>query len=63
MKKYSRSELWAFVWRANTPERISVAEKWITEHVEDNDLWDDLMSALSVQCRNYYREQAGRDLI
>lgn len=63
MKSYTREDLWRFVWRADTPEKISTAEKWITKHVEDNDLWDDLMSALSIQSRNYYREKAGRATI
>ena len=63
MKQYSRNELYAFVWRADTPEKISIAEKWLTKHVEDNDLWDDLMVALSIQSRNYYRAQSGREMI
>jgi hypothetical protein len=63
MKKYSRNELYAFVWRADTPEKISIAEKWLKDHVEDNELWEDLMLALSQQCRNYYRSQSGRELI
>lgn len=61
--KYSRNDLWAFVWRADTPQKIRAAEEWLTKHVKDNDLWEDLMRALSVQSRNHYREQAGRELI
>lgn len=63
MKKYTRDELYKFVWRADSPAKIAVAEKWLTAHVEDNDLWEDLMLALSIQSRNYYREQSGRELI
>ena len=63
MTKYTRDELFAFIWRADTPEKIAVAEKWITAHVEDNGLWEDLMVALSIENRNYYREKAGRPLI
>lgn len=63
MKKYTRSELYAFVWRANTPQKIEVAKEWITKNVEDNELWEDLMLALSVESRNYYRAQSGRELI
>ena len=63
MKKYTRDELYAFVWRANTPQKIAIAKEWITKNVEDNGLWEDLMLALSVESRNYYRAQSGRELI
>lgn len=63
MKKYTRNELFAFVWRADTPAKVRIAEEWLTKHVEDNDLWEDLMTALSIESRNYYRAQTGRELI
>ena len=59
-RQYSRDELWAFVYRANTPERIRIAEKWLKENVDDIDLWDDLMMALARMSRDYYRRQDGR---
>lgn len=62
-RKYTRDELYAFVWRADTPEKISMAEKWLTKNVEDTDLWEDLMLQLSVQSRNFYRAESGRQLI
>lgn len=63
MKQYTRDELYKFVWRADTPQKIKIAEDWITKHVEDNDLWNDLMLTLSIQSRNFYRAQSGRELI
>lgn len=59
----TRDQIWAFVWRADTPEKITKAEAWITKHVDDIDLFDDLMVALSIQSRNYYRARDGRELI
>lgn len=61
--KYTEKELYAFVWRADTPEKIEIAKKWLIKNVEDNDIWNDLMVALSIQSRNYYRAQDGRPLI
>lgn len=58
--KYTGRELWAFVNRADTPEKIAIAEKWITKHVDDVDLWDDLMTALSMNSREYYRDPYDR---
>lgn len=49
--KYTESELYAFVSRADTNEKIAIAEDWLTKHVDDNDLWNDLMMALSQQSR------------
>ena len=63
MKKYTRDELYKFVWRANTPQKVKIAEEWLRKNVEDNDLWEDLMLALSIESRNYYRAQSGRELI
>lgn len=60
MKKYTRNELWQFVWRADTHEKIAIAADWLKTHVEDNDLWDDLMVQLSQQSRELYANEAGR---
>ena len=62
-RQYTRNELYAFVWRADTPEKIKKAEEWLNKNVEDNNLWEELMLALSVQSRNFYRAQSGRELI
>ena len=62
-KAYSRTDLYNFVWRADTHEKIEVAKKWITAHVRDDELWNDLMTQLSIQSRNLYRAESGRQLI
>lgn len=61
--KITEQDLWNFVWRANTREKIVIAEKWLIEHVTDNDLFDDLMVQLSIQNRNIGRAETGRPFI
>ena len=62
-KTITREDLWAFVYRADTPKKIRIAEEWLKRNVKDFELFDDLMRALSLQSRNYYRAQSGRELI
>ncbi len=52
--KYTEKQLWQFVWRANTAEKIRIAEKWLDEHVYpvNVELWDTLRIALSQQYRS-----------
>lgn len=46
--KRTEKELWAFVHRANTKEKILAAEHWMRKHFDgDNDLFDDLMMYLA----------------
>lgn len=59
----TEKSLWEFVWRADTWEKISVAEKWLKKNVKNNDLFDDLMVQLSIQARNINRAETGRELI
>lgn len=56
MKKYTEDQLWRFVWRADTDEKIKIAEQWLDEHVYPVDvgLWDDLRIALSRQYRSMH---------
>lgn len=50
MKRYTEKELYKFVWRANTKEKILQAERWLKAYKGiDNDLFDDLMVTLSQQ--------------
>lgn len=60
MKTYTRDELWAFVWRAETPKQIHIAEEWIARNVKDYQLWEDLQAALVWQSVEYYRRKDGR---
>ena len=51
MKNYTERELYAFVYRANTLPRIAAAEDWLKRHVNDIELFNDLMVALTEQYR------------
>ena len=62
-KTITIEDLWDFVYRADTPQKIRIAEEWLERHVKDFELLDNLMHALSIQSRNYYRAQSGRELI
>ena len=57
----TEAKLYAFVSRADTHDKIEIAKNWITAHVKDNDLWNDLMIALSMQSRMLYAEEQGHD--
>lgn len=58
--KYTEQELWQFVWRADTKEKITKAAEWLKLHITDNDLFDDLMIALSQQNRAINATESGR---
>lgn len=49
-RHYTEQELYKFVWRADTFAKIALAEDYLKkcEYI-DNDLFDDLMRALSWQ--------------
>lgn len=50
--KRTEKELYDFVYRADTHEKIAVAEKWLRAQEWRNiDLFDDLMMALAYQSR------------
>ncbi len=60
-KKYTRNELWQFVWRADTPEKIELASEWLAKNwrrigygKEDYEFFDDLQVTLGRQCDEYY---------
>ena len=58
--KYTERQLYEFVWRADTDEKIKAAEKWLDKNVYpvNAQLWDDLRIALSRQ----YRAMHGQTL-
>lgn len=56
--KYTEKELFAFVYRADTPSKIAQAEKWLKAHITDNDLFDALMMTLAYQSREYYEQHS-----
>ena len=55
--KHTEKELYAFVWRADTFEKMTVAKNWLKMNVKDNDLFDDLMCALADQWRTLSKAQ------
>ena len=65
MKQYTRKQLWAFVHRADTFEKIRIADDWLREddHFEmvvavgGVDLWDDLMACLAFTSRQLCHDQ------
>ena len=49
--RYTEKELYDFVYRADTFEKIAQAEEWLRKSDIDSDLFDDLMMALVWQER------------
>ncbi len=57
MKRYSASELYAFVGRADTHEKVSIAIDFIGKlDYIDNELYDGLMNSLAYTSRELYHE-------
>lgn len=58
MKKYTESELYAFISRADTREKITVAEDFITKlDYLSIDTYDDMMNALAYLRRELYHQE------
>lgn len=47
-------QCWKMVNRADTREKISIAEQWLLKASITNDEYDDLMSALAYKSRELY---------
>lgn len=59
MKRFSNQELWKFISRADTHEKVQKAEQFITKlDYLDFDTWNDMMIALSQISRELYRQNA-----
>lgn len=60
MKRYTEQQLWAFVNRANTREKVATAEAWLRRYASKVDmeipLYDDLMNTLAYISRELYLE-------
>lgn len=55
MKRYTESELYAFVSRADTHEKVEIAKAFIAKlDYIDNDLFDGLMISLAWISRDLY---------
>lgn len=56
MKRHSENELWAFINRADTHEKIEIAFDFISkQEYLDNDVMDDMCNALAFMSRELYR--------
>ena len=56
MRRYTESELYSFISRADTHEKVETARKLITSlDYLDTDTYDDMMMALSFISRELYR--------
>ena len=64
MKRYTEKELWAFVNRADTHERIQTAADFLAKQdYLDVDVFDDMMDALAFMSRELYRLESGRESV
>lgn len=60
MKKYTESELYAFVSRADTHEKVETAKAFIARlDYISNDLYDGLMDSLAWISRDLYHQDRG----
>lgn len=59
---YKGHDLWAFLSRVDSKEKVAIAREWIDKNVDDIPLWEDLMMALSFISRELNRaERMTRD--
>lgn len=59
MKRFTNQELWKFISRADTHEKVQTAEQFIAKlDYLDFDTWNDMMIALSQINRELYRQNA-----
>lgn len=57
MKRFSEKDLWAFVNRADTHEKIQIAADFITKlDYLDIDVYGDMMDALAFKSRELYHQ-------
>ncbi len=61
MKRFSEKELWAFVNRADTHEKIQIANDFLTKlDYLDVDVYDKMMNTLAYKSRELYHQ--GEDM-
>lgn len=56
MKKITDKDLYEFVYRADTAQKIATAERWLREHknITSPHAFDDLMHTLNVQGKRIF---------
>ena len=56
MKRYSENELWAFINRIDSHEKVEIAADFITkQEYLDIDTYNDMMDAIAFISRDLYR--------
>ena len=59
MKKPTRKDLFEFVYRADTVQKICTAERWLKDHqhLTSRETLDELITILNRTAKNLFREQ------
>lgn len=61
--RWTENDLWSFVYRADTHEKISIAERWLRDHfkrINNTQLWEDLMTYLAMSSQDLCHIEQGR---
>ena len=59
MAKFTDKELFEFVYRADTPQKIATAERWLSEHkhLTCRSTLDELIAILNRTAKRLFREK------
>ena len=59
MKKLTDKDLFEFVYRADTPQKVATAERWLREHqhLTSRSTLDELLNILSQTAKRLFRIQ------
>lgn len=57
MAKLTDKDLYEFVYRADTPQKIATAERWLNEHKDltSRHTWDELIAILNRTAKRLFR--------
>ena len=61
--RWTENDLWSFVYRADTQEKIAIAERWLRDHfkrINNTQLWEDLMTYLAMSSQDLCHIEQGR---
>ena len=59
MKKYTDKDLFEFVYRADTPQKVATAERWLREHqhLTSRSTLDELVTILNRTAKRLFQEK------
>jgi len=62
MKKLTDKDLFEFVYRADTPQKIAVAERWLREHqnLTSRSTFDELIAVLNRTAKRLFRAKMAK---